>query len=144
MERSEFYCRKAFNVVAWSWLRVPTVNPKGRHWHSEQTKWPTYLRIMPNKVLVAKPHLFSTNQISDSTPIEHGPQLTGQEAGWGEEWAGCRKNYKYYSIIEAGMLYCQSECILIVMTHCLMSRLRVYQAPIKHTWYYSVIMSRTI
>ena len=64
-EMSDLHCRKAFDIVASS-LGVPTFTPKGRRRHLERTKWPTYLRIMPNKVRVgAKPHFFSTNQISD-------------------------------------------------------------------------------
>ena len=64
-EMSDLHCRKAFDILASS-LGVPTFTPKGRRRHLERTKWPTYLRIMPNKVCVgAKPHFFSTNQISD-------------------------------------------------------------------------------
>ena len=64
-EMSDLHCRKAFDIVASS-LGVPTFTPKGRRRHLERTKWPTYLRIMPNKVRVgAKPYFFSTNQISD-------------------------------------------------------------------------------
>ena len=69
---SDLHCRRAFDMIvatSCSMGVLPMVTPKDQCWHLDQSKWPsTYLRTMPNKVhdVIAKPHFFSSNQISDN------------------------------------------------------------------------------
>ena len=54
-DMTDLQCQNAFDAVA-GVLGLPTVTPKGRRWHLERMKWPTYLRNMPRKGRPARMH----------------------------------------------------------------------------------------
>ena len=58
IRKCQICCRKAFDIVARS-LGVPTVATKSQGQHIEQTKWPTYLRIMTSKVMLVRSRISS-------------------------------------------------------------------------------------